>query len=147
MKALKCILYSFVAMVFVLSTVLQFHHHDDDGSMCMCTHNDESVCIEHLSECDGASCHLSETHHQCADCDCSLHLGDTEVTSNNHSNFVENLSNLHVHPLMNAVLTVVQQVVLTQLATHASWPDVRCIGSVSKAHVNGCGLRAPPAMA
>ena len=143
MKLLMRILYGVVALVFLASGVIQFHHHHSDGSMCLRLH--ESVCEIAAQvvpvECDGEC--LAEAHHHCSNTNCSLHLDETEIT-NNHNHSSEPNGSTHIHSALCAVLCALENVYLDNFTTEASWPDARKLGNAMESCVGAMGLRAPP---
>lgn len=138
------ILYGFVAIVFLLSTVVQFHHHHDDGGMCMCFHTD--VCKK-PNDVDRVLCAgecVSEAHHHCSDEGCSLHLSDTVMSSVGNSSAQNHIFVGHIHGIMYTILCSLDLTVFANEARDKIRLSLRDDGKVSKLFVSGWGFRAPP---
>lgn len=145
MKCALRILYSLVAIVFLACTIVQFHHHDDDGSMCMRIHSDfcAAEAHSHAHDCPPAGEQMSQQHHHCPDSECSLHLDDTEIS--NINKLPANDHSAHSHSIMCAVLCACLSTFHLFNSQHSSWPKVQIIGHVISASGLGWALRAPPA--
>ena len=131
------------ALVFVICTVVQFHHHDDDGAMCMCLHTDccnTQPCSDY--DCSNAGQHLSQQHHHCPDTECSLHLSDTEIQ--NINNITSHSHNTHSHTVLCAVLCTCLSTFNSFESSNSSWHKIPVIGHITAIIVPCRTLRAPP---
>lgn len=142
MKALLRILYCVVALVFLACTIVQFHHHDDDGCLCMHMHlHDYAALYQDCVSCHGVN--LSSTHNHAGESECSLHLSDTEVSNINNIPSSSH-STTHSHTALCAVLCACLSTLNLFEPEHTSWQTIAVIGNVTAISGLCWALRAPP---
>lgn len=129
---------SVIVVVFILSSILQFHHHDIDGGVDLLMFNDET-CISFNHKC----CHIEysdthEGHSESEDC-CTLKLSTQKRPARQVSvdeeyvvtaKFINTLINLNL--------------ILYYLSTDHKYPVLAKIGSIVSCSFEIIKLRAPP---
>lgn len=129
---------SVIIVVFILSSILQFHHHDIDGGVDLLMSNDET-CISFNHKC----CHIEhsdthEGHSESEDC-CTLKLSTQKRPARQESVDEEYVA---AAKFINTLINL--NLILYYLSTDHKYPVLAKIGSIVSCSFEIIKLRAPP---
>ena len=143
MKVLQKFITAFIAIFIVAISIIQFHHHDSDGSICMYMnhgnieathqhhHEVESTCSHNTFSCESHSCNEHEY-------DCGIKL--SQVSSSKKFSLEEHsFSFIVLYNLLSEYLGVNSEKNTTYGNIYVSEP-------LSHSYYHFGGLRAPPAI-
>lgn len=136
MLGIRRIISVFIAIVFISSTIMQFHHHDATGNMVMFSIDTDSHCLassEH--HCVGDLSHKCNNHNHNEEQNCSLKLSITKIVK------TTTLQTLYAVILFDRLLNIHNEVE-ENIESDSEFPNTLLI--LPEAHNLSSGLRAPP---
>lgn len=142
MKALQQISSVLIAIALCLSSVVQYHHHDEDGTMCMHSHHYSLSCTQASKHCHTAHPQGIGNGNSCDESHCALHLSATVDASDVTiaKQYPQGTGSLTValQATVTATGQIAQTAVFRHYTKHAFWLRLLRAYSSSRPH------RAPP---
>lgn len=131
-----------VSIIFALTSVMQFHHHDCYGNICIHLTTIDDLCNVHLNSsadyCHNEGKHDSQHHHHDGE-SCSMHLGSYKASEQNFIKVITTAP-LQLYGLLHLNQIILENKIVDIIVNDAEYYD-NYINNVIKSL---SAFRAPP---